>query len=163
MKKFNVLLFIVFFSVSGMILAQKDPDSMQQTIFEALETPDSGTHATVLIHQDKRIEQLLVAKRSSSSSHEQATTTGYRVQVFSSNTQRTAKAEAFKIEKQILEEFPEQGVYVNYTSPFWKVRVGDFKTQAEAHSFRSQLIESFPNLRSGTYIVHEQINISGSK
>jgi SPOR domain len=163
MKKPIILLFIVFFSVSGMILAQKDPDSKQQTIFEALATADSGTHATVQIHQDKRIEELLVAKRSAISSHEQATTSGYRVQVFSSNTQRSAKAEAFKIEKQILEAFPEQGVYVNYSSPFWKVRVGDFKTQAEAHAFRSQLIESFPSLRSGTYIVHEQINISGSK
>ena len=163
MKKFNLLLFIVFFSVSRIILAQKDPESKQQTIFEALATPDSVTHATVLIHQDKRIEQLLVAKRSANTSHEQATTSGYRVQVFSSNTQRFAKAEAFKIEKQILDEFPEQAVYVNYTSPFWKVRVGDFKTQGDAQTFRSQLIESFPNLRSGTYIVHEQINISGSK
>ena len=163
MKKFNLLLFIVFFSVSRIILAQKDPESKQQTIFEALATPDSVTHATVLIHQDKRIEQLLVAKRSANTSHEQATTSGYRVQVFSSNTQRSAKAEAFKIEKQILDEFPEQAVYVNYTSPFWKVRVGDFKTQGDAQTFRSQLIESFPNLRSGTYIVHEQINISGSK
>ena len=163
MKKTNILLFIVFFSVSGLVLAQKDPDSQQKTIFEALATPDSGTHATVQIHQDKRIEQLLVAKRCANNSHEQATISGYRVQVFSSNTQRTAKAEAFKIEKQILEEFPEQGVYVNYSSPFWKVRVGDFKTQAEAHIFRNQLIESFPSLRSGTYIVHEQINISESK
>ena len=163
MKKFNLLLFIVFFSVSRIILAQKDPESKQQTIFEALATPDSVTYATVLIHQDKRIEQLLVAKRSANTSHEQATTSGYRVQVFSSNTQRFAKAEAFKIEKQILDEFPEQAVYVNYTSPFWKVRVGDFKTQGDAQTFRSQLIESFPNLRSGTYIVHEQINISGSK
>jgi len=82
------------------------------------------------------------------------------VQVFSSNVQRTAKNEAFKIEKQIKDQFPDEAVYVNYTSPFWKVRVGDFRTQAEAQRVRAKLKEAFPNLKSEIYIVKEQIIIS---
>jgi hypothetical protein len=84
------------------------------------------------------------------------------VQVFSSNQQHTAKTEAFRVEKLIRDQFPTLGVYVNYTSPFWKVRVGDFSTQAEATSFRNELISAFPTMRSETYIVKEQILISGS-
>jgi len=161
MKYLNVLLIVVLTLFSQLLLANKNTDASQNSIFVSLATPDSATHATVKVFQDKRIEQLVLAKKGGNNSHTQ-TTNGYRVQVFSSNTQRTAKTEAFKIEKQILEEFPEQGVYVNYISPFWKVRVGDFKTQAEAHAFRSKLMETFPNLRGATYIVREQILISGS-
>lgn len=162
MKILNTLLTIAFLLFIDTLAANKNAESNQNSIFETLATPDSATHATVKVFQDKRIEQIYVNKKSGNGSQSQ-TANGYRVQVFSSNTQRTAKSEAFKIEKQIHEEFPEQGVYVNYISPFWKVRVGDFKTQAEAQAFRSKLMESFPYLRSCTYIVREQILLADPK
>ncbi len=161
MKYLNALFIVVVALFSQMLSANKNTDVSQNSIFETLAAPDSVTRATVKVFQDKRIEQLLAAKKSNRNAHAQ-TTSGYRVQVFSSNTQRTAKTEAFKIEKQILEEYPEQGVYVNYVSPFWKVRVGDFKTQAEAQSFRAKLMETFPNFRGATYIVREQVYVSAS-
>ena len=144
---------VLFVSV---LSAQENSDVKAANIFETLTAVDSTTHATVTIHQDKRIEALLLNKKS-------LTVSGFRVQVFSSNIQRTAKNNAFAIEKQIQEVFPNQPVYVNYTSPFWKVRVGDFKTKTEAQTFRNQLIESVPGLKSEIYIVPEQINISPSK
>jgi len=156
-----IRLFIVFILIAGGLQALQSQDSKQQNIFEALSTPDSATHATAHIYQDKRIEQLVSNKRNSGGSRQ--TTSGFRVQVFSSNVQRTAKTEAFRIEKQIREEFSDQSIYVNYFSPFWKVRVGDFRTQAQAQAFRSELINAFPQMRSEIYIVREQIFISTSK
>ena len=140
----------------NILSAQENADIKLTNIFEALSATDSTSHATVTIHQDKRIEALLVNKKS-------LTVSGFRVQVFSSNIQRTAKNNAFGIEKQIQDVFPTEAVYVNYTSPFWKVRVGDFKTKAEAQAFRNQLIESLPALKSEIYVVPEQINVSPSK
>ena len=126
-------------------------------------TPDSISKATVKLHQDKRIESLVVGRKNltttSFGTHETKTVSGFRVQVFSSNTQRTAKNEAFRKESQIKEEFPDLPVYVNYSSPFWKVRVGDFKTYKEAQEFRSILIDAFPNLRSETYTVKDTVNL----
>jgi len=52
---------------------------------------------------------------------------------------------------------------VNYSSPFWKVRVGDFVSQSQAQILRHKLIDAFPTMRSEIYIVREQIIISGSK
>lgn len=154
--------FVVFFFLIVVALqAQQNQESKKNNIFDALSTNDSTSLTTVKIHQDKRIDQLLANKKHSSISDQ--LTNGFRVQVFSSNVQRSAKNEAFRIEKQIKDEFPDQGIYVNYTSPFWKVRVGDFKTQTEALKFKSQLKEAFPNLRSEIYIVREQIQISASK
>lgn len=159
MKKTDILFVVAFLIYASVIMAQQNSESKHSDIFETLAMKDSITHATVTIHQDKRIEQIFASNKKLNNSQEQNTLSGYRVQVFSSNTQRTAKGEAFKIEKQIREEFPNIAIYVNYLSPFWKVRVGDFRTQAQAQSFRSELITAFPYMRSETYIVHEQILI----
>ncbi len=173
MKKTALSLIITFLLFVGILSAQQNTDSKQQTIFESLATPDSSSKATVKLHQDKRIENLVLGRKimtatgngsgSVSVSHETKAVSGFRVQVFSSNTQRTAKNEAFKKESQIKEEFPDLAVYVNYSSPFWKVRVGDFRTQAQAQACRAELITAFPGIRSETYIVKEQVNISVSK
>lgn len=166
MKKNSILSLLVLFLVVVSAPAQENGISKQQNIFDALKKTDSLTNATVKINQDSRIEQLIVNRGNSNSVsgyQSQTTVSGYRVQVFSSNTQRTAKNDAFKIEKQIREQYPNEGVYVNYSSPFWKVRIGDFKSMAQAQLFRNQLVEDFPNLRSETYVVREQVYISGSK
>ena len=160
MKRIILSTALILFVLVQFAVAQQTNNAKQPTFFESLATPDSLTKATVKIHQDKRIE-LSVMGKSNNGFHD--TSNGFRVQVFSSNTQRTAKSEAFKIERQIESEFPDVAVYVNYTSPFWKVRVGDFKTMTEAQAFRVQLMETFPNLKSETYVVKELINISGSK
>lgn len=162
MKIRNILTFcasLVFFVITN---AQSITSAKQPNLLESLAKDDTLTRASVKIHQDKRIESLLIGKKSSVSQRDQAVS-GYRVQVFSSNQQRTAKSEAFRVEKLIREQFPTVGVYVNYTSPFWKIRVGDFPTQAEATSFRNELISAFPTMRSETYIVKDQIIITASK
>jgi len=163
MKTMKIACVLAIILINGTLCAQQTADVKSRNIFESLAKPDSITRATVIVHQDKRIEQTLISKKNSSNFNGHSTASGYRVQVFSSNMQRTAKNEAFKIEKQINDMFPNERVYVNYTSPFWKVRVGDFGSMSEAQAFRSQLIEAFPEMRSETYIVREQINISGSK
>jgi len=146
--------------IIGVLQAQQNQEVQKHNIVDALTSTDSTTRATVKIHQDKRIDQLLANKKHIS---DPTMANGFRVQVFSSNVQRNAKTEAFRIEKQIKEQFQDEAVYVNYTSPFWKVRVGDFRTQAEAQRVRAQLREAFPNLKSEIYIVREQIIISSSK
>lgn len=161
MKRMYIRFFIAFLLIAAGLQALKSQDLNRRNIIEALSAPDSVTHATARIYQDKRIEQLVTDRRNSAGSKQ--TASGYRVQVFSSNVQRTAKTEAFRIERQIREEFADQGVYVNYFSPFWKVRVGDFRTQAQAQAFRAELINAFPQMRSEIYIVREQISISTSK
>ncbi len=150
---------LIFTLVLAALTAQNGEKSVKQNIFDALTSVDSASRATVKIVQDERIAVAIVNRKSASENHNTLTTSGYRVQVFSSNTQRTAKTDAFKIEKILREEFPDLAVYLNYTSPFWKVRVGDFKTYQEAQEFRSVLIDTFPNLRSETYTVKDTVNL----
>lgn len=126
-------------------------------IFHSLATTDSVSGAKVRVFQDSKIENSL-ANRRTNQLVKTGTGAGFRIQVFSSNVQRTAKAEAFEIEKEIRTAFPELGVYVSYISPFWKVRVGDFRTSSEAQAFQPELISAFPNLKKAIYTVKEKIN-----
>lgn len=163
MKTTVIIPVLVLFLFPLFLSAQEVTQSADKNIFESLASPDSITGAKVTVHQDKRVEQMLTKKKVTKNGLSQSTSNGYRVQVFSSNAQRSAKNEAFKIEKQIKDLFPEEEVYVNYTSPFWKVRVGDFESMDRAQAFRAQLIEILPQIKSETYIVREQIRLSVSK
>lgn len=157
----QISLAILFTLNLFLLTAQESEKVANQNIFETLATVDSASKASVKLRQDERIALALVDRKPQVDSHSSSTITGsgYRVQVFSSNMQRTAKAEAFKIEKKLKDEFPEIAVYVNYTSPFWKVRVGDFKTLQEAKDFRNELITAFPELKSETYTVKDTVNL----
>lgn len=101
---------------------------------------------------DKLIEDYLNKKDALSGPYIGA---GYRVQVFSSNAQRTAKDESLNIERRLRTAFPNHGVYRIYASPFWKVRIGDFRTHEDAQAFLTELIKLFPELKKDTYTVRE--------
>lgn len=122
----------------------------EKNIFRVLEAPDSVSNGVVTIHQDARIEQAINKKTAS-------VEYVWRVQVFSSSEQRTAKNEAYQIEEQMRETFSGHEVYTNYDSPSWKVHIGDFKTMKESQEFRDHIIKVQPSLKGDAYSVRVQI------
>lgn len=83
---------------------------------------------------------------------------GYRIQVFSSNNQKTAKAEAFRRETAIKQAVPGMTSYVKYQAPFWRVRVGDFQTYEDAYAKLVEFRKTFVFGREMS-IVRETINL----
>ena len=83
---------------------------------------------------------------------------GYRVQVYSSNQQQTAKAEALELETKLKTKV-SQTIYVQYLPPFWKVRLGDFRTYEEAKEYKKLFVEQFPAMMGDTYIVRDKIQV----
>lgn len=153
--KVQFLALVLSFSTCLIAQETKKPAS---NIFQTLATPDSLSNARVIVYQENRIENSITDRSKTVKAVQSGTGQGFRIQVFSSNAQRTAKSEAFAIERDLKNAFPEVGIYVSYTAPSWKVRVGDFKTSEEAQDFRSELIVAFPNLRNTTYTVKDKIN-----
>jgi hypothetical protein len=153
MKKIYLLVFVLFSSI--VLFSQETKIVTKKSIFESLAEPDLKTGAKVILNQDNRIDSVFALRKLQSSS---ATMIGYRVQVFSSNEQITAKNEAYEIEKKMVEAFPDYPVYVSYIAPFWKVRIGDFRTTQEAQILRSEISELSPSLRNYTYTVRDQVN-----
>ena len=81
---------------------------------------------------------------------------GYRVQVYSSNQQQSAKGEALDLETRLKDKI-NQTLYVQYLPPFWKVRIGDFRTYDEAKEYKKLFVQQFPDLMGDTYIVRDKI------
>ena len=81
---------------------------------------------------------------------------GYRVQIYSSNQQQSAKGEALDLETRLKDKI-NQTLYVQYLPPFWKVRIGDFRTYDEAKEYRKLFVQQFPDLMGDTYIVRDKI------
>lgn len=91
-----------------------------------------------------------------------ATTTGggYRVQVFSDNNPRTAKGEAQSKAAAIGEAFPQWATYITYDSPYWRLRVGDFRTYDDATHAVVELKNAFPAYRRELRVVRDRIKIT---
>ena len=83
---------------------------------------------------------------------------GYRVQIYSSNQQQTAKGEALDLETRLKDKI-SQPVYVQYLTPFWKVRLGDFKTYDEAKEYKKIFVAQYPEMTGDTYIVRDKIQV----
>jgi hypothetical protein len=152
--------FLFVFLIAGFSLqAQQQGSETKKNAFEIIASGDSLKKGAVKIHQDKKIEKLVNENASPTTSN----VNGYRIQVFSSNVHRTAKEDAFNLERRLREAFPELPVYVSYSSPFWKVRVGDFLSQSEAKQFAEEIFLVFPKLRNETYTVRDKIIPAGAK
>ncbi len=110
-----------------------------------------------VVKQDSTITRLL-DRMVNGSDDEIKQVPGFRVQIFSSNRQQTAKSAALELERQIVAEGGVQ-VYVQYNPPFWKVRLGNFHTQEEATEYKNEFVKSHPNLQGDTYIVRDMIEV----
>lgn len=82
---------------------------------------------------------------------------GYRVQVFDDNNVRTAKRDAQACKQQISTRFPDFPVYMTFSSPYWRVKVGDFRTRGEAESAMAEIKAAFPSMAKSLRIVRDRI------
>ncbi len=78
-------------------------------------------------------------------------TDGYRIQIMYTDV----RAEAYKSKGQMYKEFPDLKSYVEYEEPYYKLRIGDFKTRLEATYFMQQVTP----LYTGAFIVKDKIRI----
>lgn len=130
------------------------PDKSKPAIIKDIEK-DNGAPSNIHLYQDSKIIDLLNAYTNRIDLTVPYTGPGYRVQVFSSNNYKTAKSDAARIEQRLRNGFPEHQVYIIYVSPFWKVRVGDFRTSQDAQKLRSEIIQIYPDIRKDCYTVRE--------
>lgn len=97
-------------------------------------------------------------KASSEAAGSKSRVAGYRVQVFSDNNSSTAKNEARAKARNISERFPEWRTYVIYNSPYWRLKVGDFRTQREADDAAEEIRRAFPSYGKEVRVVRDRIN-----
>ncbi len=131
------------------------------SIVQYLERPETGGKVQVSQPEElsKRVSraQNVIIKYDGDRGYTQES--GYRIQVFYSNDHRTAKAKAHSREKLIQSECPELPTYAVFTSPFWRLRVGDFRTAEEAKTELVKLQKKFPQMAEEMRVVKDKIRI----
>jgi SPOR domain len=114
---------------------------------------------TVVIHKDPRID-LLVKKQAQineeTSRDARRIGKGYRLLVI--NTSKRDEAVAAK--STVYENFPELKAYLIYQSPYFKLKVGNFKERKEAEAYQDKLRKFFPK---GVFIMNDVIELKLEK
>jgi len=84
---------------------------------------------------------------------------GFRIQAYTDNNPKTAKAAAQKRARDIAMKFPQYRSYITYKAPAWRLRIGDFKTRHEAQAALHRIKSVYPNFARQMVIVRDRINI----
>ena len=84
---------------------------------------------------------------------------GFRIQAYSDNNHRTAKAAAQQRARDIAMKFPQYRSYITYRAPSWRLRIGDFKTRREAQAALQRIKSVYPKFAREMVIVKDRINI----
>jgi len=133
---------IVLFVISGMTYAQE-----ANTLAADLQQRNAD-EGVIVIHDEDGIEELIniqveVNRRIGG-------VDGYRIQLFAGSGPR-GKKNALNAKGRFLRSFPEYSADLSFTSPFWRVRVGNYRHKHEALPLLNELRELFPN----SYIVKD--------
>lgn len=135
---------------TGVAGPQLDSTLLGKSIFSLLPSKSRGDKADVKVHQTQAVSAALASQIASNSSR---TIAGYRVRIFNDNKQ-TARGDSEAAMARFLGLYPGIPAYRTFTSPFFKVTVGDFRTKAEATRLLQQLVAAYPS----AFVVKETIN-----
>ena len=152
MKRFFLLLLIIQIYNLKVVTAQQDYNK-DISFFDYIQENDSKT-GQIKIYQSQSVESLV--NRFVSIHQKQRGIKGYRIQIFSASGQQAREA-ANKNRSQFVSIYPDfdyRLIYPLYQPPFFKIRVGDYRTKEEALKFYKQVVKQFPN----SYIVKAIIN-----
>ena len=115
--------------------------------------------SSVVIHKDSRID-LLIEKQiqinEETSRAARRVGKGFRLLVINTNK----RDEAVAAKTKVYTYFPELKSYLIYQSPFYKLKVGNFKDRKEAEEYLERLKKYFPQ---GVYIMSDTIEIKLDK
>jgi hypothetical protein len=142
------LLLIILLFTAHMAVAQT-PDSAGSMISHAADS------SSVTILKDPRIDQLVrkqIEINEATTRDSRRFVQGWRIQVINSPD----RSKVFAAKAKMLEEFPDWKPYLLYSSPNYKLRVGNFKTQEEAEDAVKQISRIFP---SGIYVIPDVIEL----
>ena len=102
------------------------------------------------IIQDKRVNEL-VLKHVLINETRKGTMKGYRVQIHFGQE----KAKALDVKSKFMAQHNNIPSYLDYQQPYFKIRVGNFRTKLEAYKLLQEISTEF----TGSFIVSDDIEL----
>ena len=96
----------------------------------------------LILRQDTRIDTLLLKQRQIHAND--STIDGYRVQIFM-ELGNDALMHADSVRADFSKKYPEVPIYLMFGQPYYRLRVGDFRTRLEAENMYQRLKKKYKN------------------
>lgn len=153
----TILLLALSLTITQTAKCEQVSDSIPPTLFIIQELEPE-----VEIRQSENVSRLLLSRTLGVERTYETITNGYRIQVYSSNNQKVAAKESSDIAEKVRNLGLDIDIYRTYHSPFWRVRIGNYRTQEDANEVMEELKEVLSKqlpelLETGSiYIVHDE-------
>jgi len=113
----------------------------------------------IVVHKDPRLD-MLVKKQAQineeTSREARKVGKGFRLMIINTNK----RDEALAAKTKVYTYFPELKAYLIYQSPYFKLKVGNFKERKDAEEYQKRLNTYFPN---GVFIMSDRIEVKPEK
>lgn len=160
MTRLFLSIFTAFLLVGALPSAARDTEAADSTL--GIVTVIMDSNPMIVIDQPDALSERLMpgydlkvagVNRSGVAAPEIQEGIRYRVQVFSDNNRQNAKTKAEYRKRLIEQRMPGVHGYVTYDSPYWRVRMGNYKTEAEAQTAMKQIKSKFPQFSADVRVV----------
>ncbi len=102
----------------------------------------NAQEGSVEVIADERID-LLIDKHRYLNRH-QSTLEGWRIQIFF-DSGANSKRRATEAQKRFSDRYAATKAYLSFKEPYYRVRVGDFRSRLEAEGFLNNIRNDYPN------------------
>ena len=107
---------------------------------------------SLVVIQDPRIDSLVALSVEYNQSFQYIS--GYRVQIYMASG-NDALSNAELVKKDFETNFPELTAYITFREPYYRVRVGDYRTRLEANQLLKPIRKSYQD----AWIIQDKINL----
>lgn len=120
-------------------------------LFSTILFAQEKNQGNIQIIQDAQVDSLMQMFIKKNEVHPEIK--GFRIEIyFEAGT--NSKQKALEAKSGFVEVFPEVSSYLLFQQPYYKVRIGDFRTKMEAETFLKQIEKEYPN----AFVVPDEIN-----
>ncbi len=105
----------------------------------------------VQIHADPRVDGMIRKMGTAVPPNLTPQIVGYRVQLIFESDKKSIDASR----NRFVSMFPKVDTYITFESPYYILKVGDFRTVAEAEKVKAEIAETFPT----AFVIKEFINL----
>lgn len=145
MKKILLILSIFLFAKANYAQTEITKDTTEPTAdvvtIEKDSRIDEMMDKKIAIHKPNNLARLAADKDVKVDKYGRVNIWGYRLQLMNS----TDRALVYATKGKLYQMYPTQRQYVVAQAPFFKLRFGNFATEAEAKKFKTSLSSMFPN------------------
>ena len=142
---------------------EKDKKKTEAEKLNELDEADNNKKEETKKDEEKKKKEEVTVKKPKRQHTSQQTieshSVGFRIQAYSDNNHKTAKAAAQQRARDIAMKFPQYRSYITYKAPSWRLRIGDFKSRQEAQAALQRIKSVYPKFAREMVIVRDRINI----